>query len=55
MQLSPDEQKAAVKAFNDFDATQANGIRLSGQKYFTLSANERSIYGKKGVRARIIS
>lgn len=26
---------------------QANGIRASGAKFFTLNADERSIYGKK--------
>lgn len=28
---------------------QANGIRAAGQKFFTLSADPRSIYGKKQV------
>lgn len=52
MQLSLDEQKAAISAFNDPTVTQANGVRLSGQKFFTLSADKRSVYGKKQVRAR---
>ena len=46
-QLSPDEQKAIVNAFKNLESTQANGIRLAGQKFFTLQCNERSIYGKK--------
>ena len=49
-QLSAAEQTAALSAFNDAGRTQASGIRLAGQKYFTLQANERSVYGKKGVR-----
>lgn len=48
-QLSAQEQKAAINAFNDPSQTQANGIRLVGHKFFTLQANERSVYGKKGV------
>ncbi|KAI0716038.1 profilin [Cerioporus squamosus] len=46
--LSADEQKAIVNAFKDATTTQANGIRLAGQKFFTLQANDRSVYGKKG-------
>ncbi|RPD65417.1 profilin [Lentinus tigrinus ALCF2SS1-7] len=46
--LSADEQKTIVSAFNDPANTQAHGIRLAGQKFFTLSANDRSVYGKKG-------
>jgi len=53
MQLSLDEQKAVISAWKDRDNTQAHGIRLSGQKYFTLSVSDRSVYGKKGVRARL--
>ena len=49
-QLSAQEQKDIVNAFNDPAAAQASGIRLAGQKFFTLQANERSIYGKKAVR-----
>ncbi|KAH9945559.1 profilin [Amylocystis lapponica] len=45
--LSADEQKAAVAAFTDPAGAQASGIRLGGQKFFTLQANERSLYGKK--------
>jgi len=46
--LTPEEQKAILTAHAHPDTTQANGIRLAGQKYFTLQANDRSIYGKKG-------
>ncbi|KAI8986858.1 profilin [Trametes punicea] len=45
--LSADEQKAIVNAFNNADDIRAHGIRLAGQKFFTLQANDRSIYGKK--------
>ena len=50
MQLSADEQQKIVKAFDNPDEAQANGVRLAGQKFFTLSANARSVYGKKAVR-----
>jgi len=46
--LSPEEQKAAINAFSDLDATRASGIRLHGQKYFTINATDGSVYGKKG-------
>ncbi|KAF9449876.1 Profilin/allergen [Macrolepiota fuliginosa MF-IS2] len=38
---------AIVSGFNAPDQVQANGIRAAGQKFFTLQAGERSIYGKK--------
>ena len=34
---------------------QANGIRSAGAKFFTLTANERSLYGKKQVRGKVLS
>ncbi|KAI0725903.1 profilin [Fomitopsis betulina] len=45
--LSAQEQKDIVNAFNNPGSAQASGIRLAGQKFFTLQANDRSIYGKK--------
>ncbi|OBZ78368.1 Profilin-1B [Grifola frondosa] len=52
--LSPDEQKAILAGYTHPDQVQANGIRLAGQKYFTLSVNDRSIYGKKAADGCII-
>ncbi|KZT38274.1 Profilin/allergen [Sistotremastrum suecicum HHB10207 ss-3] len=46
--LSAQEQAAAVKLFADPAQAQANGVRLGGQKFFVINANERSVYGKKG-------
>lgn len=46
-QLSPAEQKAVIKAFENIDETQANGVRLAGQKFFTLQCGPERIYGKK--------
>lgn len=47
LQLSPEEQKAVVSAFVNPSATQANGVRLAGQKFITLQCNPEHIYGKK--------
>jgi Profilin. len=52
MQLSVEEQKAIVGAFaneQSLEKVQASGLRLAGNKFFTLQANDRSIYCKKGV------
>jgi len=45
--LTAEEQKNVVNAFKNPEAAQSSGVRLAGRKFFTLSANERSIYGKK--------
>ncbi|GAA5843324.1 hypothetical protein JCM3766R1_003665 [Sporobolomyces carnicolor] len=45
--LSPEEQSAIVKTFSNPEGAQASGIRAAGQKFFCLSANDRSVYGKK--------
>jgi len=34
--------------FTDASGLRATGIHLGGEKYFTLRADDRSIYGKKG-------
>lgn len=48
-QLSPQEQKDIVASFSDKTKTQANGLRVAGQKFFTLQVSDRSVYLKKGV------
>jgi len=45
--LSTQEQKEIVNAFANADQVQASGIRLAGQKFFTLRITDRSIYLKK--------
>jgi len=52
--ISPQEQDAIVKAFTDADKLQAEGIRLAGQKYFTISVVGRTIQGKKGADGVVI-
>ncbi|KAF9647097.1 profilin [Thelephora ganbajun] len=46
--LSPEEQRAVIAGFKDLATIQASGVRLGSQKFFTLSASDRSVYGKKG-------
>ncbi|KAK0501679.1 profilin [Armillaria luteobubalina] len=45
--LSTEEQSAIINGYKNVSTVQASGIRAAGQKFFTLQANERSIYGKK--------
>ncbi|KIJ62298.1 hypothetical protein HYDPIDRAFT_114791 [Hydnomerulius pinastri MD-312] len=45
--LSAEEQKAIKNGFEHNDQVQASGIRLAGQKFFTVRCDARSIYGKK--------
>jgi profilin len=45
---SAQEITALVNGFTDASALQASGIRINNVKYFTLQANDRSIYGKQG-------
>lgn len=48
-QLSTEEQKVAVNAFANPAGVQGTGVRLAGEKFFVLRADERSVYGKKQV------
>ncbi|KAH9965258.1 profilin [Russula dissimulans] len=52
--LSTEEQNEIVKAHTDLNKTQSSGIRLAGQKYFTLQADSRSIYLKKGADGAVL-
>ncbi|KAF5339754.1 hypothetical protein D9611_009134 [Ephemerocybe angulata] len=52
--LSAEEQKAVINAFKDPAAVQASGLRLAGNKFFTLQANDRSIYLKKQADGAVI-
>lgn len=36
-----------IGAFDKPEQAQASGVRLAGQKFFTLQCNARSLYGKK--------
>ncbi|KAJ6598217.1 profilin [Mycena vulgaris] len=53
--LSAEEQKAVLAAFGNVEAVQASGLRLAGQKFFTVQVvPDRSIYGKKGADGYVI-
>lgn len=55
-QLSKEEQDALIAAFKPggLDAVQASGVRLAGQKFFTVrTTTDRSIYLKKQVRGAL--
>ncbi|CDO68778.1 hypothetical protein BN946_scf184989.g44 [Trametes cinnabarina] len=56
--LSDAECKAITDAFNSpamhLDTIRTSGIRLAGQKFFTINADERHIYGKKAADGCII-
>ncbi|KAF8587609.1 profilin [Ramaria rubella] len=52
--LSSQEQTAAIESFSKPDQTQANGIRLAGNKFFTIQTGERSVYGKKSADGCIL-
>ncbi|KAK0489312.1 profilin [Armillaria novae-zelandiae] len=52
--LSPEEQNAIINGYKNVSTVQASGIRAAGQKFFTLQANERSIYGKKAADGIVI-
>ncbi|GAA5825103.1 hypothetical protein JCM5353_006509 [Sporobolomyces roseus] len=52
--LTPEEQAAIVKTFQNPENAQATGVRAAGQKFFCLSANDRSVYGKKSADGIVI-
>ncbi|PPQ73139.1 hypothetical protein CVT24_009132 [Panaeolus cyanescens] len=52
--ISTAEQQAIIKGYTAPDTLQASGIRLAGQKYFTLSVVDRTIQGKKGADGAVI-
>ncbi|CAO1630937.1 unnamed protein product [Parajaminaea phylloscopi] len=46
--ITPQEQSALIKGFDDPSPLQSGGLHVAGRKYFCLQANDRSIYGKSG-------
>ncbi|TFK66020.1 profilin [Pluteus cervinus] len=53
-QLSTEEQHALINGFKNPDTVQTSGVKLAGQKFFTLSVNDRSIYVKKAADGAVI-
>ncbi|KAJ3171943.1 profilin, required for normal timing of actin polymerization in response to thermal stress [Irineochytrium annulatum] len=46
--VNPTEVQNLNKAFKDASGIRAGGLHISGVKYFTLRADDRSIYAKQG-------
>ncbi|KXN73393.1 profilin-2 [Conidiobolus coronatus NRRL 28638] len=46
--VSPAEGAAIANGYTDANSIRGSGIHLNGEKYFTLRADDRSIYGKQG-------
>ena len=46
--IKPEEAKKIVSAFGDPSGALSSGLFLQGDKYMTLKADNRSVYGKKG-------
>eukprot|EP00033_Pygsuia_biforma_P000021 GCRY01000029.1.p1 GENE.GCRY01000029.1~~GCRY01000029.1.p1 ORF type:complete len:149 (-),score=20.04 GCRY01000029.1:56-436(-) len=42
------EGKSLVSAFTDPSGVLASGLHFGGEKYMTIKADPRSVYGKKG-------
>ncbi|KAK4329964.1 Profilin [Rhodotorula toruloides] len=53
-QLSQEEQNNLIKIHSDPSNAQANGVRAQGQKFLTIRADDRSVYGKKQADGIII-
>jgi len=56
-QVSPQEMQAVVAAYKDTADPKkvwATGLHIAGQKYVTLKADDRSLYGKKGKEGVVI-
>merc|ERR1712159_510048 len=47
-EITPAEGTQLAQAFSDATSIFSNGINVAGQKYMTIKADTRSIYGKKG-------
>lgn len=51
-QLSQEEINSLISAYTSSDNAFANGFSIAGEKFVTIKADERSLYGKK-VRAHL--
>ncbi|PLB44897.1 Profilin/allergen [Aspergillus steynii IBT 23096] len=52
--ISPQELQAIVSAYSSADVARGNGITVGGEKFITIRADERSLYGKKGKEGIVI-
>ncbi|KAF5389189.1 hypothetical protein D9757_003411 [Collybiopsis confluens] len=53
-ELSAEEQRAVIDGYKDIEKVQASGLKIAGNKYFTLQANDRSIYLKKTADGAVV-
>ncbi|KAH9476062.1 Profilin-1A [Psilocybe cubensis] len=52
--ITPEEQKAIIAGFSAPDTIQASGVRLAGQKFYTLFVIDRTIQAKKAADGVVI-
>lgn len=55
--VSPAEIKEVVASYSDTSDVkkiQSGGFRIAGEKYMTIKADEKSVYGKKGKEGIVI-
>ncbi|EKV06717.1 Profilin [Penicillium digitatum PHI26] len=53
--LSQEEINSLITAYTSSDQAFASGFSLCGEKFVTIRADERSLYGKKGKEGVIIA
>ncbi|KAE8156911.1 profilin [Aspergillus tamarii] len=53
-ELSTEEQRAVIDAYNDPGHVMSSGLKLAGTKFFCPSANKRSIQLKKGADGAVL-
>ncbi|KAJ5813031.1 hypothetical protein N7447_010054, partial [Penicillium robsamsonii] len=48
LKTKPEDIQSLVQGYNDAGSIFASGFWFDGQKYMSIKANDRSIYGRKG-------
>ncbi|KAL2832566.1 profilin [Aspergillus cavernicola] len=52
--VSPQELQALNSAFSDSNYAMQNGFSIGGEKFFSIKADDRSLYGKKGKEGAVV-
>ncbi|PYI03096.1 Profilin/allergen [Aspergillus sclerotiicarbonarius CBS 121057] len=52
--ISPTELQGLASAFANSDSAWASGITVGGEKFVTIKADDRSLYGKKGKEGIVV-
>ena len=58
LQVAPTEMKDVVSAYTDskdVKSVQSNGFHIAGNRYVTIKADDRSLYGKKVIDQSLAS